>query len=258
MMQTVKTLVKSSLPADHLDRLEYAKAYVASLRYAGLRFCCPVCGGHFRAFLPAGVEQRRNAMCPRCFSLERHRLIWKYLEARTRFFEANLRVLHVAPEYCFQGIFASLPNLEYVSVDLGSPLAMVQVDITSIAFDSSTFDCILCSHVLEHIPDDRQAMRELYRILRPNGWAILQVPIERETTYEDPKITSPEQRLKYFGKEDHVRVYGLDYKDRLEHAGFTVSVDAYLSELGEGIVDRYRLMPEDGPEEDLYFCSKLE
>ena len=133
---------------------------------------------------------------------------------------------------------------------------MIKIDITDIKFQNNTFDCILCSHVLEHILDDNKAIRELYRVLKPNGWAILQVPILREKTFEDPNIQTPEERLKYFGQEDHVRIYGLDYKDRLENAGFKVMVDPYLMELDEDIVQLYKLVPENEPKENIYYCIK--
>lgn len=222
MVQKLKNLIKSSLSEEILEKILYAQKFISSLRYTGLRFKCSVCGGHFRVFLPAGLTRRSHARCPRCGSVERHRLIWMYLQERTDFYSSKLRVLHFAPEYCFQRVFKSLSNLDYISADLYDSSAMIKIDITDIKFRDNTFDCILCSHVLEHILDDNKAIRELYRVLKPNGWAIIQVPIMREKTFEDPTIQTTKDRLKYFGQEDHVRVYGLDYKDRLENTGFKV------------------------------------
>jgi len=210
-------------------------------------------GGRFRKFQPYGAEgvvKRPNARCPSCGSLERQRLIALYLERRTSFFTDPLKVLHFAPEPAFHEKFKSLSNLDYISADLISSRAMVKVDITDIPYEEHSFDVILCSHVLEHVQDDRKAMQELYRVLKPGGWALLQIPIQssREKTYEDPSIVTPEERLKHFGQKDHVRIYGEDYKDRLASAGFTVKVDSPVKELGQlpKNAKRLRELNEDG------------
>ncbi|MBE7444979.1 MAG: methyltransferase domain-containing protein [Planctomycetia bacterium] len=227
-----------------------------SLIYIGKQVACPCCSGNFRKFLPFGVKARENALCPRCKSLERHRLLWLYLKNKTNFFSDtdNLRVLHFAPEYFFQKIFKSMPNLDYISADLSSSSAMVKMDITNILYEDNSFDVILCCHVLEHIIDDHRALTELFRVLRPGGWAILQSPIDlkRDKTYEDTTIVSPQERERIFGLKDHVRIYGRDYKDRLEKAGFTVKVDAYVRELGDDMIKKYCLAKD----EDIYFCMK--
>ncbi|MEG3066539.1 methyltransferase domain-containing protein [Acetomicrobium sp.] len=120
------------------------------------------------------------------------------------------------------------------------------------AVSSNQFDCIICYHVLEHIPDDQMAMKEIFRVLKPGGWAILQVPILRDKTFEDPSVITPEDRERVFGQRDHVRIYGLDYKDRLEQAGFSVKVDDYVKQLSSDVIERYGLMKD----ENIYFCSK--
>lgn len=226
------------------------------LLYLGNRFICPVCGGHFRKFQdfgPVGLV-KQNEQCPRCLSLRRHRLLWLYLKEKTNFFDANLKVLHIAPEYCFYQRFENQKNLDYISADIQSPLAKVKMDITNIVYEDNLFDVILCNHVLEHILDDGKAMKELLRVLKPGGWAIMQVPIalNSQQTFEDPTIESPEERKRLFGQEDHVRWYGLDYKDRLELAGFTVKVDSYVKELGNNAIEKYSLRET----ENIYFCSQ--
>ncbi len=222
--------------------------------YIGKQVTCSCCNGSFRKFLSYGVKARENALCPRCESLERHRLLWLYLKNKTNFFTDNLRVLHFAPEYFFQKTFKSMPNLDYISADLTSPFAMVKMDITNIVYEDNSFDVILCCHVLEHIIDDNRALMELFRVLKPGGWAILQAPIDlkRDKTFEDTNIVIPKDRERIFGQEDHVRIYGRDYKDRLEKAGFTVKVDAYGRELGDDMIKKYGLMKD----EDIYFCTK--
>lgn len=176
-----------------------------------------------------------------------------YLREKTDFFSARHRVLHFAPEEIFQKQFSRMPNLEYRSADLDSPLATDRVDITAMAYEDAAFDVILCSHVLEHVRDDRKALRELHRVLRPGGWAILQVPLDakRERTYEDPTITDPAERRRAFGQEDHLRIYGQDYRDRLVEAGFRVTQDDWVRRLPRDLIETHRLKVED-----IFFCEK--
>lgn len=223
--------------------------------YRGNRVFCPCCDGSFRQFLPFGVKVlRQNALCPYCGSLERHRLMWLYLRDRTNLLSDKLRVLHFAPEDFIQKKLISFPNLEYTSADLNSRIAMVKMNITDIPYEENTIDVILCLHVLEHIPDDRKAMSEIYRILKPGGWAILQVPLDirRSKTFEDPNVIDPKDRLRLFNQADHVRIYGRDYKDRLESVGFTVYQEPYARTLNSSIIERYGLLID----EDIFYCTK--
>lgn len=231
---------------------------VQSVAYAGQEYACPCCEGSFRTFLPSGINHRPNAECPKCFSLERHRLLWLYLKNRTNLLSDNLKVLHFAPEFQLYRLIRQLPNIDYLTADLSAPRVMMNMDITNIPLADNSFDVILCNHVLEHVPNDVQAMRELYRVLKPNGWAILQVPLDGnlQETLEDPNITSEEDRLKYYGQKDHVRLYGRDYKNKLESAGFQVQVQDYIQELDATLVEKYRLVSEDPNTEDIYFCTK--
>ncbi len=225
-----------------------------SMWYIGNKFICPFCNGHFRKFLPFGVKQIQNSQCPRCGSFERHRLLWLYLKNKTNFFKDSLKVLDIAPMYFFQKKCKTLSNLNYISADISSPIAMIKMDITNINLPDNQFDCIFCYHVLEHILDDKKAMNELFRILNPGGWAILQVPIDpkRDKTFEDINVVSLEERERVFGQKDHVRIYGKDYKNRLEKAGFTVKLDNYCRELGDNTIKKYGLIKN----ETIFFCSK--
>jgi SAM-dependent methyltransferase len=229
-------------------------SFLLSVLLIGNRFICPCCGWHFRKFLRYGLHPRKNAMCPKCGSLERHRLLWLYLKNKTNLFASNLKVLHIAPEPIFQRTFKSMSNLEYISADLNSRYAMVNMDLTNISFDECLFDVILCSHVLEHVEDDRKAVKEIFRVLKPGGWAILQVPVfsELEKTVEDTAIKTPEERELAYGLKEHVRKYGIDYKDTLENAGFNVNVDQYVKSLSREIVSVFCL----NRDENIYFCTK--
>ena len=181
--------------------------------------------------------------------------MWLYLERKTNLLVDHLRVLHFAPERIFEKWLGSQPNLEYVSTDLERARATVKADITNLPFPDDSFDVILCSHVLEHVVDDRKAMRELYRVLRPGGWALVLVPIDfsRSETFEDRTIVAPADRERLFGQADHVRAYGRDFTTRLENAGFTVRVEDYTRELGESEARRYGLRPR---RPDLHLCLK--
>ena len=198
---------------------------------------------------------RPNTLCPQCNSLERHRLLWLYIKANPMLLSGKKKVLHIAPEPIFAKLLKSFTEIDYLSADLDPSLAMVGMDLTNIAYPDASFDAVLCYHVLEHIPDDVQAMRELHRVLKPGGWAILQSPLEasRETTYEDFTIVTPEAREQAFKQGDHVRIYGRDYKSRLVQAGFTLKLDTFASDLKPEVAARYCI----DQEEDIYFCTKL-
>jgi predicted SAM-dependent methyltransferase len=196
------------------------------------------------AVRPVGPN-RPGQRCPSCGARERHRHLWLYLRDKTDFFSERLRVLHFAPERPLEQRFAALSNLDYVSTDLDRSRAMVKADITALPFSDRSFDVILCSHVLEHVVDDRRALRELFRVLKPSGWAVVQVPTSRRLseTFEDPTIVSPEDRERVYGQTDHVRIYGRDFAERVREAGFTVRVEDYGRELGEAGARRYGLRP---------------
>lgn len=218
----------------------------------GSRYTDPIDGKSFRKFLPYGYgEQRPNALSPSTLSLERHRLLWLYLQNETDFFKpeisSGLKVLHMAPEQCFLKRFQKLKHIDLLTADLYSPIVDVKADICDLPFDNDHFDIIFCNHVLEHIIDDKKAMQELYRVLKKGGMAILQIPQDysREVTYEDFSITSPEKRAKHFGQYDHVRVYGNDYFDRLRAVGFKVDEVNYSKKLSEKEIDTYRLIKNE-------------
>lgn len=242
------------IPRRILQRLSCFTLRIIDLFCRGNRYIDPINNISYRKLLPYGrIQIRKNALAPRSMSLERHRLIWLYLRNKTDFFTAPLKVLHIAPEHCFIKKFKQLKNLSYITADIESPWADVKMDIRNIPFPGNTFDVIICNHVFEHIVDDAKAMQETFRVLKPNGWAIFQVPVNWDKpTFEDPSITDPKEREKMFGQRDHVRYYGHDYPDRLQRAGFTVSVINYAKELGQDNIKKYALLPE----EKIVFCSK--
>jgi len=245
-MKKVFKIVLNFLPRPILIQLSYVVRPVLALFLKGNRFTDPIDGKSFRTFLPYGYgQQRNNVLSPSTLSLERHRLLWLYLQNETDFFIKELKVLHFAPEQAFYKRFKKQKNLQYTTTDLESPLADVKADICKLPFEDNSFDFILCNHVLEHIPDDKKAMQELYRILKPGGIGIFQIPqdLNREVTFEDDSIVDKAERARIFGQYDHVRVYGRDYFDRLRAVGFKVDEVNYTEEFSEQLVKKYCLAP---------------
>jgi ubiquinone/menaquinone biosynthesis C-methylase UbiE len=172
-----------------------------------------------------------------------------YLERETSLLSKTLRVLHVAPEQAFYQRFKNFSHWEYTTTDLHSPLADVKADLTALPFAEETFDLIFCNHVLEHIPEDQKALSELYRVLKKGGTAILQVPLDenRKTTFEDNSITDPKERTRIFGQYDHVRIYGQDYYQRLETAGFQAEAVDLYAKISSEEINRFSLQQERIP-----------
>jgi SAM-dependent methyltransferase len=254
-MKYLISWVIGHVPRKYLQLFSHTAARLLGLFYAGHGVTCPVCNSQYRHFLPYGrTTPRQNALCPNCLSLERHRLMWLYLKEKTPFFSQSLRLLHVAPEYCFIHRFEQMKNLDYVTADIESPLAQVKMDLHDIPFPNNSFDVAFCNHVMEHVQDDHKAMHELHRVLKPGGWAIIQSPLDtsRQTTLEDPSIQTPADRLKYYWQEDHLRLYGLDYKDRLANAGFLVKEDNFAAQLPAELAQQYALPVG----EIIYLCRK--
>jgi SAM-dependent methyltransferase len=236
MKDNLKSIIKDVFSEKYYPKL--ADLYVR-FKYSVIRFHCPFCKGSFGKLLPAGyylpvLKQnmvigggyRLDALCPNCRSSDRERLVYLYLRTRTDLFQNGLRLLHIAPEHNLQKVLRAHPSIDYISADLNSPAAMVAMDIGDIPYGDSSFDVIICNHVLEHIQDDKKAMSELYRVLKPSGWAILQVPVSLtlSRTFEDPSAVTPERRETLFGQCDHVRIYARDYRNRLESVGFFVEI----------------------------------
>ena len=212
--------------------------------YKGDNYTDPIDGRNYKAFLPYGYEkQRQNVLSPGTLSLERHRLMWLYLQKETDFFTSNLKVLHMAPEQSFYKRFRKMKNLDYTTCDLDSPIADVKADIQDLPFEDNSFDVIFCNHVLEHVEDDKKALSELFRVMKSGGWGIFQVPIryQLEKSFEDNSITDRKERIEKFGQYDHVRVYGKDYYDTLSQAGFVVEKINLSEKLSEEEIKRFAL-----------------
>lgn len=267
-MSLIKKAIKASIPYGVYSPVQTALRYLSSFRYPGDAYTCPFCQGRFSTLLPAGsrlqvlVERqvigggyRPCATCPRCYSTDRERLVHLYLTREKAFvFRDAISVLHVAPERNLSKFLRTFANITYRSGDLGSPLADVKMDITDIPDRDNSHDVVICNHVLEHIPDDRRAMAELWRVLKPGGFAILQVPISHTipATIEDFSKTTETEREAAFGQRDHVRIYGPDYPQRLASVGFSVRAYDHRTEVDRGEAARLGLL--DG--ETIFVCTK--
>ncbi|MBS3992911.1 MAG: class I SAM-dependent methyltransferase [Bacteroidetes bacterium] len=252
----ITKLILNSFPRPTLIKISLFIRPIIAFLLKGNRFTDPIDGKRFRYFLPYGYGKiRYNVLSPSSLSLERHRLMWLFLKNNTDFFSAPKKVLHIAPEQCFIKIFKNQPNLDYITADLHSPIADVKADILNLPFENETFDVVFCNHVLEHIVDDQKAMSELYRIMKKGGYGIFQVPqdLTLQKTYEDSTITNPNERAKHFGQYDHVRIYGLDYFNRLENVGFKVTPINLSLSFSKKEINQFRLTEN----ELLPYCEKL-
>ena len=228
------------------------------LFFRGSRFSCPLCGRTARCFVAFGVRYRRaHVRCPYCNSWDRHRMAFFYLTRETDLLDPKpKRLLHLAPDRAFSDYLQKLGHIDYLSGDLEIDhqhrIAMEAIDVTRIGYPDASFDIVYCSHVLEHVPDDARGMAEMFRVLKPGGWALIMVPLKPGRTIEDPTLDREEDRLRYFEQPDHVRIYGEDLADRLRAAGFAVSIERYYERLPEEDATRYALNPDDV----LFMCRK--
>jgi SAM-dependent methyltransferase len=220
------------------------------LHHRGHDVLCPVCGREFARF--KDDWNRPDALCWRCGSHERHRAQWLLFERRPELLADARSLLHFAPEWGPRRRLSALADLSYVTADLDQPDVDLHLDITALALPDAEFDAIICSHVLEHVADDRAAMNELRRVLAPGGWCLVMVPLDlgRERTYEDPSLTDPRDRERAFAQHDHVRMYAPDIGERLTAAGFSVERVRPRDEFGDRLLERCRI----GLVEEIWLC----
>lgn len=227
-----------------------------SLFLTGDKVMCNCCGKAYNNFLPKGnVKKRENVMCPNCGSLERTRLLLFYLENETTFFNENTKILHFAPEEGLKNVFKKKKS-KYINGDINPNLADEIIDITDIHYPDSSFDYIICSHVLGHVPDEKTAIKELYRVLKPGGQSIVLTLLNKRNvpTIENPQITNPEERLRIYGERSLVRLHGNDFKNRLEEPGFQVEIINYEKKLSQEKVERFRL--QNNSRGTFFICKK--
>ncbi len=251
-MKELIRLILNVVPRPIMQRVAELVVPIMGLFYLGRGKHCPICGVERRAFLPYGytkASQRDNALCPSCLSLERHRLLWLYITRNTTLFQDLPTLLHIAPEVSFikplRRAYGSHKG-RYITADLESPLSDMHFDVQQIPIEDEQFEVVICNHIMEHIVDDRLAMRELHRVMRRGGWGVILAPVEsdRAETFEDDSITDPKERTAIFGQYDHRRIYGRDYIDRLREAGFEASVIDLYNTLTPEEQSRYAITNE--------------
>jgi SAM-dependent methyltransferase len=256
-MASIISAITKNIPRHQLQRFSHIILQCVAPFYFGSTYTDPISGKSYRKLLPygRGEHHRENALAPNSLSLERHRLMWLYLQKESNFFSGEPKeVLHIAPEYCFLKKFKAIKGMKYFTADLNSPWADYHFDVHQIPFNDNKFDVIFCNHVLEHVENHQQVLKEFYRVMKPGGFGIFQVPIDnsRNITYEDKSITSPAEREKHFWQADHVRLFGANYPEVLAEAGFKVKIYDYTKELPKSEYEKYALMPN----ELLYICFK--
>ena len=256
MVQFLISVLTRFIPRHRLHSLSHWSILRIAYLWRGNRFEDPISGNTYRKMLPYGrINPRPNALAPHSLSLERHRTLWLYLKRETNFFSEPARLLHMAPEYCFLKLFKEMSHLDYVTADLNSPWAEHHFDVHDIPFEQDSFDVVMGNHLLEHVENDLRTLQEFYRVMKPGGWGIFQVPIDMNNpnTEEDKAVTDPKERERLYWQSDHLRLYGYKaYVERLEEAGFEVESINYGDVLGEELVTRYCL----GVERMIYLARK--
>ena len=244
-MNNLVKIVLNVIPRNLLTRLSFVLKPLIKIYLFGKKHVDPIDNSSFRKFLPYGYNKIRvNALSPSTFSLERHRLLWLYLKRETDFFNKKIKVLHFAPEAAFLEKFKKLKNISYDTIDLNSPLADIKADICNLPINSDSYDFILCNHVLEHVYDDELAIKELHRVLKKKGVAILQVPLNLEIseTIDGRDIKDGKKRNELFGQYDHLRTYGKDFFKKIESKGFEVKKIRYADNFTEYEIEKYGLV----------------
>jgi SAM-dependent methyltransferase len=259
MINQLKKVYKNSVSEKRRirNRLLFNKAI--SVFYLGNTFSCNCCGKSFSRFKSKGTTliRRKNAECPYCGSLERVRNLKFYIENETGLLTQKLRLLHFAPECALLPIFRKAKNLDYITADINPDYADYQVDIMNIPFPDESFDYIICAHVLGHVPDEKKAIKELFRVLKSDGTALISTIInpDNSTTFETDDADTPKKRLFHYSEPDLLRLHGTDFNKRLEQGGFHVEIIDYLTQLGDAIKKKYAL--GDGRRELIFKCTKI-
>lgn len=248
----IKEWIKSLVSEKKRLHFRFALYPLRALFYRGHHRYCPCCAQSFRRFLPKGQPLRPEAECPNCGALERTRLLWLFLQQEIKASETQA-ILHVAPE---RSIFNRLKKWpRYEDVDLNPANARQVMDITAIAKPDATYDLILCSHVLGHIPDEAAALRELKRVLKPMGMIIFMslLDLQASQTKEELNIQKPEERKQFYGEPDLCRLHGLDLEKRISAIGLSVEMLDYRKAFSEE--EKNSMQLGDGRRE-LFFIAK--
>lgn len=271
MKKQTKNLINKFFPKFLINIFKYFYHWYLRIIFPlfnrGKNFYCPICDRYFGKLVSDGLDLPifkekqivgggfyKNALCPVCLSDQRERLAYLYLKNKTNIFNSNLKVLHIAPERNIKKKLQENKKIDYTSFDKVSDWADLKGDVMNMSFENDSFDVVICNHVLEHVDDDIKAISEIYRILKPNGWAMLQVPIalDLDTKFEDYNIKTEKDREKFYAQKDHQRLYGKDYDNILENLGFKVDIVDLQAEIGQDSIKNYVLFEN----EKIYIANK--
>ena len=227
MYATLKNILSKLIPKKSLIKHEVKLRSLFYFFYRGSAYECVICEKKLKKFIQ---NKNNHSICPNCGSIHRVRRLWMIL--KNEFLMDGKVVLDFSPSRSLFRKLNSIRNIQYISTDIsGDFLAENKFDITQLEIKDEQIDLILCYHILEHIPDDLKAISELYRVLKPGGKIIIQTPFKDGEIYEDFTITNPQERLKHFGQEDHVRVYSIKgLENRINQIGFDTEVRTYPNE----------------------------
>jgi SAM-dependent methyltransferase len=255
-MRQLRKQLKTRLPVRYHQPLERAFNHVQALAYRGDQVYCPWCRRSFRTFVTYYFEGQPTSerYCPTCHMFNRHRLLWFYFQQNPALLADIDHLLHFAPETRIaHELQRRYRPRRYTTVDFALPMVKLRNDIMHLALIDQCVDRILCNHVLEHVFDDQQAIRELYRVLQPGGIAIITVPMNGlMTTDEDPTLADPRERERRFRQHDHLRLYGADIVQRLETTGFQVEIAIPGRTMSQGMISRYAISPA----ECIFLCRR--
>ena len=244
--------IRKFIPLSLIRHLKKVRNFILAIAYRGTGLYCPVCNKSSGKF--GKVRDAEDTRCMHCGSLDRHRVVWHYFKEKTDIFTRNpITMLHIAPEPAFEKLLKRHLGSGYLTADLYDPRAMVKMDVTDIQYPDESFDVIYCSHVLQYVPDDKQAIRELFRILKPDGWAVLLVPPMTDRAFDCPSITDQSEHLKTYDPENPAHRYGFDFVERLKEAGFKVKVAHPSDFLSQ---EKTLHMSITGAAGEIYYCTK--
>jgi len=253
----VKTTFKRITSEKFRIRAIHKLGKLSSILYMGNTFHCNCCGKNFRKFLDKGIVKRPNAKCPYCFSLERTRVLDLYLNNELGLYKKNdIKLLHFAPEPSLFKKINAIKGIDYIDGDIHPDYARNKIDITDIKFTDDFFDLIICSHVLGHVPNEEKAIKELHRVMKPGGTALIMslLDIDSKRTIEYEHVQSLEDRIKHYGEPDLCRLHGLDLKLRLQNGGFRTEMIDYRKEMSSEL--NIHLSLGDGRRELIFRCKK--
>lgn len=261
--------IKPYLPNFILRSIYSVLQIIRIIYFRGKKFSCPICNFKASNFLEYGRDNetikkykiipmghRKNVLCPKCFSKDRERLVYLFIKSllKKKLINYDSKIIHFAPERSLEkNLFRKKFN-NYITADISGNKVDFILDLQNLSFTQSNFDLVICNHVLEHIEDDKKALKNIFNLLSPGGLAILQVPFSNMITedFSMENTSNKNERLKYYGQEDHVRIYSRNgYINKLKNIGFVLEIykcsEFFEENTNFGLIE----------DEEVFFVKKL-